>query len=127
MIFLGIVHNHGPLANAKIWFYVYADIHFSLFIHGQMILCFTNVLSIFMLHVFNDLTSFMIFTIDHLCSLPGGSGDHRGGEMHLLPDPLFSIPTDGVYITSIVGADNGRVFMAGKDGCLYELVYQVCE
>ncbi|GFN98864.1 nuclear pore complex protein nup155-like [Plakobranchus ocellatus] len=57
-------------------------------------------------------------------SADGGSGDHRGGEMHLLPDPLFSIPTDGVYITSIAGADNGRVFMAGKDGCLYELVYQ---
>ena len=46
--------------------------------------------------------------------------------MHLLPDPLFSIPTDGVFFTSIVGSDNGRIFMAGKDGCLYELVYQVC-
>ncbi|KAK3794466.1 hypothetical protein RRG08_003619 [Elysia crispata] len=57
-------------------------------------------------------------------SADGGSGDHRGREMHLLPDPLFSIPTDGVYITSIVGAGNGRVFMAGKDGCLYELLYQ---
>ncbi|XP_059140242.1 nuclear pore complex protein Nup155-like [Physella acuta] len=57
-------------------------------------------------------------------ALDGGSGDHIGGEMHLLPDPLFSIPTDGVYITNIVGADNGRIFMAGKDGCLYELIYQ---
>ena len=54
-----------------------------------------------------------------------GAGDHRGEEMHLLPDPLFSLPTDGVFFTSIVGADNGRIFMAGKDGCLYELVYQV--
>ncbi|XP_005105150.1 nuclear pore complex protein Nup155 [Aplysia californica] len=57
-------------------------------------------------------------------SQDGGSGDFLGEEMHLLPDPPFSIPTDGVYITSIVGADNGRIFMAGKDGCLYEMIYQ---
>jgi len=57
-------------------------------------------------------------------SSEGGGGDYSSEEMHLLPDPLFSIPTDGVFITSIVGADNGRIFMAGKDGCLYELTYQ---
>uniref|UniRef100_A0A0B7BCT5 Nucleoporin Nup133/Nup155-like N-terminal domain-containing protein n=1 Tax=Arion vulgaris TaxID=1028688 RepID=A0A0B7BCT5_9EUPU len=57
-------------------------------------------------------------------AVDGATGDHLTGEMHLLPDPLFSIPTDGVYITSIVGTDNGRAFMAGKDGCLYELIYQ---
>ncbi|BFZ16747.1 hypothetical protein BsWGS_19786 [Bradybaena similaris] len=57
-------------------------------------------------------------------SADGMSGDYLTGEMHLLPEPLFSIPTDGVYITSIVGTNNGRVFMAGKDGCLYELIYQ---
>ncbi|ESO88145.1 hypothetical protein LOTGIDRAFT_234706 [Lottia gigantea] len=46
------------------------------------------------------------------------------GEMHLLPDPLFSIPTDNTFITYITGTDDGRIFMAGKDGCLYELAYQ---
>ena len=45
--------------------------------------------------------------------------------MHLLPEPLFSIQTDCVHIVSVTGADNGRIFMAGKDGCLYELHYQV--
>ena len=44
--------------------------------------------------------------------------------MHLLPEPLFSIPTDNTYIMSIVGTHNGRIFMAGKDSCLYELAYQ---
>ena len=44
--------------------------------------------------------------------------------MHLLPEPLFSIPTDNTYVMSIVGTNNGRIFMAGKDGCLYELAYQ---
>ncbi|XP_052257804.1 nuclear pore complex protein Nup155-like [Dreissena polymorpha] len=45
-------------------------------------------------------------------------------EMHLLPEPLFSIPTDNTYIMSILGTESGRIFMAGKDGCLYELAYQ---
>jgi len=46
-------------------------------------------------------------------------------EMHLLPEPLFSIPTDGVHIMNIEATQHGRIFMAGKDGCLYELAYQV--
>lgn len=44
--------------------------------------------------------------------------------MQLLPDPLFSIPTDNTYILSITSTDLGRIFMAGKDGCLYEIAYQ---
>lgn len=47
------------------------------------------------------------------------------GEMHLLPEPLFTVPTDNIHILSITGAENGRIFMTGKDGCLYELAYQV--
>ena len=47
-------------------------------------------------------------------------------EMHLLPEPLFSVPTDGVHIMSVEATHYGRIFMAGKDGCLYELAYQVC-
>lgn len=46
------------------------------------------------------------------------------GGMQLLPDPLFSIPTDNTYILSISSTDLGRIFMAGKDGCLYEIAYQ---
>ncbi|CAC5400979.1 NUP155 [Mytilus coruscus] len=51
----------------------------------------------------------------------GASG---GGDMHLLPEYLFSIPTDNTFIMNMIGTDNGRIFMAGKDGCLYEIVYQ---
>ncbi|XP_060081127.1 nuclear pore complex protein Nup155-like [Ylistrum balloti] len=54
----------------------------------------------------------------------GISAELGNGEMHLLPEPLFSIPTDNTYIMNIIGSDNGRIFMAGKDGCLYELAYQ---
>ena len=46
-------------------------------------------------------------------------------EMHLLPEPLFAVPTDGAYVVSITGTANGRIFMGAKDGCIYEFVYQV--
>lgn len=44
--------------------------------------------------------------------------------MHLQPEPLFNIPSDNVNLLSIVGSRHGRIFAAGKDGCLYEIVYQ---
>ncbi|XP_033636336.1 nuclear pore complex protein Nup155-like [Asterias rubens] len=50
--------------------------------------------------------------------------DYSRCEMHLLPDPLFSIPSDSTYMLSIKSTPNGRIFLAGKDGCLYEIVYQ---
>uniref|UniRef100_A0A8C5EGR8 Nuclear pore complex protein Nup155 n=1 Tax=Gouania willdenowi TaxID=441366 RepID=A0A8C5EGR8_GOUWI len=53
-----------------------------------------------------------------------GLNDSMSGGMQLLPDPLFSIPTDNTYILSITSTNLGRIFMAGKDGCLYEIAYQ---
>lgn len=53
-----------------------------------------------------------------------GLNDSMSGGMQLLPDALFSIPTDNTYILSITSTDLGRIFMAGKDGCLYEIAYQ---
>lgn len=46
------------------------------------------------------------------------------GAMQLLPDPLYSIPTDNTYMLAITSTDLGRIFLAGKDGCLYEIAYQ---
>lgn len=57
-------------------------------------------------------------------SFVAGLNDSMSGGMQLLPDPLFSIPTDNTYILSITSTDLGRIFMAGKDGCLYEIAYQ---
>lgn len=52
-------------------------------------------------------------------------GENDGGVgMHLLPEPLFSVPSDGAYVLTIRGTADGRIFMGSKDGCLYELVYQ---
>ncbi|XP_051876297.1 nuclear pore complex protein Nup155 [Pristis pectinata] len=50
--------------------------------------------------------------------------DSQCGGMQLLPDPLFSIPTDNTYLLAVTASDNGRIFLAGKDGCLYEVAYQ---
>ncbi|XP_026571593.1 nuclear pore complex protein Nup155 isoform X1 [Pseudonaja textilis] len=60
-------------------------------------------------------------------TLQAGSGtlnDSMSGGMQLLPDPLYSLPTDNTYLLTITSAENGRIFMAGKDGCLYEVAYQ---
>ena len=46
-------------------------------------------------------------------------------EMHLLPEPLFAVPTDGAYVVSLMGTEQGRIFMGAKDGCIYEFSYQV--
>jgi nuclear pore complex protein Nup155 len=37
----------------------------------------------------------------------------------------MSIPSDSVNMLKIVGTPQGRIFMCGRDGNLYELQYQV--
>ncbi|KAL7848307.1 hypothetical protein AOLI_G00230250 [Acnodon oligacanthus] len=53
-----------------------------------------------------------------------GLNDSMSGAMQLLPDPLYSIPTDNTYMLAVTSTDLGRIFLAGKDGCLYEIAYQ---
>uniref|UniRef100_A0A8C3E310 Nucleoporin 155 n=1 Tax=Corvus moneduloides TaxID=1196302 RepID=A0A8C3E310_CORMO len=63
----------------------------------------------------------------HCSNIQSGTGslnDSMSGGMQLLPDPLYSLPTDNTYILAITSSDNGRIFLAGKDGCLYEVAYQ---
>eukprot|EP01133_Synstelium_polycarpum_P009862 gene9862-11525_t len=40
----------------------------------------------------------------------------------VITTPLV-VPTDSVVINEIVGTEEGRIFMGGQDGCLYEIVY----
>lgn len=42
----------------------------------------------------------------------------------MVPEPVFILPTDGVSINVIKHSNLGRIFMGGKDGCLYEITYQ---
>lgn len=46
-------------------------------------------------------------------------------QMQLMDKPIFTVCTDNVAMTAIVGtADERRILLGGRDGCLYELVYQ---
>ncbi|XP_075969524.1 nuclear pore complex protein Nup154 [Anticarsia gemmatalis] len=51
-----------------------------------------------------------------------GSGEFQ--EIHLVPEPVFVLPTDGISMMCVKATANGRIFMGGKDGCLYEITYQ---
>lgn len=51
--------------------------------------------------------------------------DHKPHKEIKLYATDMSVNTDGVEMTSVVGADDGRIFMCGiQDGSLYELHYQ---
>ena len=39
----------------------------------------------------------------------------------------LSIPTDGIAMTDVVSMPDGRTFMVGSDGCLYEMQYRADE
>lgn len=45
-------------------------------------------------------------------------------EIQLVPEPVFSLPTDGSIVLKIAGTITGRLFYGTKDGSLYEIVYQ---
>uniref|UniRef100_UPI00358FCAB3 nuclear pore complex protein Nup155-like n=1 Tax=Myxine glutinosa TaxID=7769 RepID=UPI00358FCAB3 len=44
--------------------------------------------------------------------------------LSLLPEPLFCLPTDNTFFQVVEGTGTGRLFLAGQDGCLYEVAYQ---
>nr|XP_027201714.1 nuclear pore complex protein Nup155-like [Dermatophagoides pteronyssinus] len=46
------------------------------------------------------------------------------GDLLVMPDPLFTIPTDNVEVKVIQSTDDGRIFFGGNDGSLYEIHYQ---
>lgn len=45
-------------------------------------------------------------------------------EMLLMNQPIFVLSTDNVAFPTINSTSGGRIFMGGKDGCLYEISYQ---
>ncbi|KAJ2809970.1 hypothetical protein H4S07_002949 [Coemansia furcata] len=55
--------------------------------------------------------------------LAGMRGSGSGGEVTLYATQI-SVPADGVAMTSMCGTSDGRVFMSGNDGALYEFAYQ---
>ncbi|KAL3774656.1 hypothetical protein HJC23_002465, partial [Cyclotella cryptica] len=49
--------------------------------------------------------------------------DTNTSMLRLVPT-RFILPTDNVPMISIRGTKNGRIFMGGYDGCLYEMCYE---
>lgn len=45
-------------------------------------------------------------------------------EMQLMNKPIFVINTDNISMNCIEGTADGRIFLGGRDGCLYEISYQ---
>ncbi|KAL6543857.1 hypothetical protein OROGR_010354 [Orobanche gracilis] len=54
-----------------------------------------------------------------------GRGDETDpyAEVSLQPLPEYSVPSDGVTMTCITCTDRGLIFLAGRDGHVYELQY----
>ncbi|CAG5114252.1 Oidioi.mRNA.OKI2018_I69.chr2.g8314.t1.cds [Oikopleura dioica] len=51
------------------------------------------------------------------------NNDNTDEELNIIPDPLYTVSTDNIRFQSITGTDDGRIFLAGKDGCLHEVAY----
>ncbi|KAG7189622.1 hypothetical protein KM043_017304 [Ampulex compressa] len=52
------------------------------------------------------------------------AGDDKPAEMQLVPEPIFTVTTDGIGITTIANTNSGRIFLGGRDGSLFEIYYQ---
>lgn len=44
-------------------------------------------------------------------------------EMQLMSKPIFVLNTENVAYTTITGTLDSRIFLGGRDGCLYEITY----
>ncbi|XP_010553665.1 PREDICTED: nuclear pore complex protein NUP155 [Tarenaya hassleriana] len=58
-----------------------------------------------------------------VCCTEGPDGRDPYAEISLQPMPDYTISSDGVTMTCITCTDKGRIFLAGRDGHIYELLY----
>ncbi|KAK4532652.1 hypothetical protein CCYA_CCYA13G3509 [Cyanidiococcus yangmingshanensis] len=77
-------------------------------------------------HLLVIATALEVVLVGVVCSPVVGSqarSGKSGGQITLLPTGL-SVTTDGIVMLKMVSSGrDGRIFMAGRDGCLHELVY----
>ncbi|KAI1285437.1 Nuclear pore complex protein [Halotydeus destructor] len=79
--------------------------------HIKYLLCLTTAVEISLLGV----------------TFSSENGPRDFSDLLLLPEAMFSVATDNIVMNCISGSSLGRVFMAGRDGCLYEVVYKAEE
>lgn len=58
-----------------------------------------------------------------VCCTASGDGTDPYAELSLQPLPEYVIPSDGVTMTCIACTDKGYIFLAGRDGHIYEIQY----
>ncbi|XP_058181474.1 nuclear pore complex protein NUP155 isoform X1 [Rhododendron vialii] len=58
-----------------------------------------------------------------VCCSGSGDGMDPYAEVSLQPLPEYTIPSDGITMTCITCTDRGHIFLAGRDGHIYELQY----
>ncbi|XAR72194.1 hypothetical protein NMG60_11018751 [Bertholletia excelsa] len=58
-----------------------------------------------------------------VCCSGRDDGSDPYAEVSLQPLPEYTISSDGVTMTCITSTDKGRIFLAGRDGHIYELHY----
>ncbi|KAL8258280.1 hypothetical protein R6Q59_030321 [Mikania micrantha] len=58
-----------------------------------------------------------------VCCSGSGDGSDPYAEVSLQPLPEYTIPSDGVTMTCISCTNRGHIFLAGRDGHIYELHY----
>jgi nuclear pore complex protein Nup155 len=58
-----------------------------------------------------------------VCCTEGPDGRDPYAEISVQPLPDYTISSDGVTMTCVTCTNKGRIFMAGRDGHIYELLY----
>ncbi|KAL3843973.1 hypothetical protein ACJIZ3_001376 [Penstemon smallii] len=58
-----------------------------------------------------------------VCCSGRGDGTDPYAELSLQPLPEYTIPSDGVTMTCITCTERGHIFLAGRDGHIYEMQY----
>ncbi|KAL9994557.1 putative nucleoporin, nucleoporin, nucleoporin, subdomain 1 [Helianthus debilis subsp. tardiflorus] len=58
-----------------------------------------------------------------VCCSGSSDGSDPYAEVSLQPLPEYTIPSDGVTMTCIACTNRGHIFLAGRDGHIYELHY----
>lgn len=58
-----------------------------------------------------------------VCCTEGPDGRDPYAEISVQPLPDYTISSDGVTMTCITCTNKGRIFTAGRDGHIYELLY----
>ncbi|XP_072972220.1 nuclear pore complex protein NUP155 [Typha angustifolia] len=58
-----------------------------------------------------------------VCCTSSGDGTDPYAELSLHPLPEYTIPSDGITMTCVACTDKGHIFLAGRDGHIYEIQY----